>query len=176
MIVGRLHRAFDRAANAIAFAAASVAALILIAMMVLIIVEIVLRNLFLQSTHITEEFVAYGLASLIFLAFAYALKQGALIRVDIVITRLPQKARVALEFVVILVTLAVVVFLAVFIFQTFLRHAGSGAVSWSPAQVPLWAPQLVVFVGVAIFCLQLVAYLLRLIVTGRVVTTDVDLE
>lgn len=176
MTAGQLYRAFDRTANAIAFAAASLAALILIGMVVLIIVEIVLRNLFLQSTHITEEFVAYGLASLIFLAFAYALRQGALIRVDIVITRLPHRARVTLEVILVLVTLAVVVFLETFIFQTFLRHWNSGSVSWSTAQVPLWAPQLIVFVGIAIFCLQLVAYLLRLFATGRVVTTDVDLE
>lgn len=162
----RLHAVLDAVVERLALAAAAIAALVLMAMAGLIVVEIVLRSAFATSTHITEEFVAYGMASVVFLAFAHALREGAIIRVDLVIVRLPPRVRTLTEIVTVVVALATMLFLARFVWASFARYWRTGAISWSSAEVPLWIPQLVVFVGIAIFCLQLVAYLLRLLSGG----------
>lgn len=172
----KVHRVLEGAVERLALAAAAFAALILMAMVGLIVVEIVLRSAFATSTHVTEEFVAYGMASVVFLAFAHALRAGALIRVDLVIVRLPHRVRIATEIATVITALATVLFLARFVWASFARYWRTGAVSWSSAEVPLWIPQLVVFVGIAIFGLQLVVYLLRLLTGGAPLQDKASVE
>jgi TRAP-type C4-dicarboxylate transport system permease small subunit len=176
MTFSAANRFFQKIVTAIGRAAAFVAALILAGMTALIIFEIFIRTVFSTSTHITEEFVAYGLASLIFLTFAYALEQGALIRVDLIIVRLPHRVRFVTELITILVTFAVVVFVTKYIWNAFARYWKTGAISWSPAEVPLWIPQIIVIIGIVLFCLQLIAYFLRLATGGPLLSDEERFE
>lgn len=81
----------------IALLASWVACLFMAGMVGLILTEIVLRSFFATSTHIVEEYVGYGLMTMIFLALAHALHTGAVIRVDILLSTLGPTPRRLLE-------------------------------------------------------------------------------
>jgi len=159
----RLIRAVDR----LSYAAGVVSAILLIGMVLHILLEIVLRSFFSSSTFVLDEFVGYGVAAMTFLSLGYALNEGALIRVNIVLARTAGRSRIALEIFSVAVTLAMTVFIAVYFWRSFTRNWNRGAVSESIAEVPLWIPEGLVLAGMILFAIQLAAYLLRLIAGDR---------
>jgi TRAP-type C4-dicarboxylate transport system permease small subunit len=175
-MIGRTLALLDAITSGLAWLANLVAALVLVGMTALILTEIALRNLFLLSTHMTEEFVAYGLMAVVLLAAASALREGGLIRVDLVVDRLNPRARRWLEMVHAAVALAAILFLFRHAGATFQRRWRTGTVSWSPAEVPLWIPQGIALVGLAIFALALAVYLLRLMAGGPVLAPSQRIE
>jgi TRAP-type C4-dicarboxylate transport system permease small subunit len=160
---------FQNVVAAISRYAAYVSIIVMIAMVVHIMVEIILRSFFATSTHVAEEFVGYGLAAVIYLALGHSLNQGGLIRVDLVLIRLPTRVRRLVEIVIILASFAAMLFVAYFVGRSVLRHYERGTVSWTIAEVPFWIPEGIVFLGIVLFQLQLVAYLLRILAGGAIV-------
>jgi TRAP-type C4-dicarboxylate transport system permease small subunit len=98
-----------------------------------------------------------------FLALGYALEEGALIRVQLLLTRSPPPARRGLEILAAGLTLALSLFLIAHFWRSVSRNWSRGAVSQSIAEVPLWLPEGLVLLGLVLFALQLLAYLLRLL-------------
>ena len=88
---------FQRAVCGASRLAAQLSAVLLVAMVCHIIVEIVLRSFFATSTFVLDEVVGYGVAAMTFLSLGYALEQGAMIRVNVLITRVGGMPRRALE-------------------------------------------------------------------------------
>jgi len=148
-------------------AAGVLSAVLLIGMVLHILLEIVLRSFFSTSTFVLDEFVGYGVAAMTFLSLGYALNEGALIRVNILLTRTAGRSRIALEVFSVVMTLAITVFIAGYFWRSVARNWTRGAVSESIAEVPLWIPEGLVFAGVVLFAVQLAAYLLRLIAGDR---------
>lgn len=138
-------------------------AAILILMVVHILFEIVLRSFFASSTFVLDEFVGYGVAAMTFLALGYALEDGALIRVQILLTRSPRPVRRGLEILCSALTLGMSLFLIAYFWKSVSRNWSRGAVSQSIAEVPLWIPEGLVLLGLVLFTLQLSARLLRLL-------------
>lgn len=168
-------RVVDRLIRAVAWlshAAGVVSAVLLIGMVLHILVEIVLRSFFSTSTFVLDEFVGYGVAAMTFLSLGYALNEGALIRVNIVLGRTVGRRRIALEIFSIAVTLAITVFIAGYFWRSVARNWTRGAVSESIAEFPLWIPEGLVLAGVALFAIQLAAYLLRLVAGDRRIIGD----
>jgi TRAP-type C4-dicarboxylate transport system permease small subunit len=155
--------AFQRAVAGISRAAAVVSAGLLVLMVLHILLEIVLRSVFAGSTFVLDEFVGYGVAAMTFLSLGYALEQGALIRVQLLLTRSAPPARRGLEIVAAGLTLALSLFLIAYFWKSVSRNWSRGAVSQSIAEVPLWLPEGLVLLGLALFALQLLAYLVRLL-------------
>jgi TRAP-type C4-dicarboxylate transport system permease small subunit len=156
-------RAFQNAVFGISRGAAVVSAALLVLMVLHILLEIVLRSFFASSTFVLDEFVGYGVAAMTFLSLSYALEEGALIRVQLLLTRSPPPARRGLEIVGAGLTLAVSLFLIAHFWSSVSRNWSRGAVSQSIAEVPLWLPEGLVLLGLALFALQLLAYLVRLL-------------
>jgi TRAP-type C4-dicarboxylate transport system permease small subunit len=152
---------FQATVFAISRMAAAVACLTLLYMVGHILYEIVLRYAFASSTFVLDEFVGYAVAATTFMALGYSLEHGSLIRVNLVIGRTSGRARRALEAISAIGALAVVSLLAWFFWLRVIRHWTRGTVSSSIAQVPMWIPEGAVLLGLAVFWLQLVAYLLR---------------
>jgi TRAP-type C4-dicarboxylate transport system permease small subunit len=139
-------------------------AIILVIMTVHILVEIILRGFFYTSTYVLDEFVGYGIAAMTFLTLGFALEEGSLIRVNLLLIKLRGPARRRIEIFCVLLTLTIMLFLAKYFWSTvFFRDLNRGAVSESIAQVPMWIPEGLVFLGLIVFIIQLAAYLLRLI-------------
>ncbi len=144
-------------------AAGLVAAIALVMMVLHVLVEIVLRSAFATSTFVLEEFLGYGIASVTSLSLGLALGEGALIRVNLLQTRLSAAARRWTEVFATVVAIAADVFLVWFIFFKTLRDFSRGTVSATIAQVPVWIWEAVVFAGLIVFGFQLLARLLVLV-------------
>ena len=167
---------FQNVVAAISRYAAYIAVAVMSAMVVHIMVEIVLRSFFATSTHVAEEFVGYGLAAVVYLALAHSLNQGGLIRVDLVFSRLPTRVRRLSEITIILVAFAAMLFVTYFVGRSVLKHYERGTVSWTIAEVPFWIPEGIVLLGIGLFLLQLVAYLLRMLAGGDIVDDKEPLQ
>ncbi len=161
--------AIQRAVFAVSRLAAWLSGLILIAMVVHILVEIVLRSFFDTSTYVLDEFIGYGVAAMTFLTLAYALEEGSLIRVNIVLSRTRGRARRGLEILCAGSTLVLACYLGWYVFRNWKRDWDRGAVSPSIAEVPMWIPEGLVLVGFVLFVLQLAAYLVRLVAGGPMI-------
>ncbi len=161
--------AIDRIAGYVALAAAWSAVLIMASFACLILIEVVLRSFLGRSTHILEEYVGYGLGTMIFLALGHALRQGALVRVDLVLGALGPAARRAFEMAACVATLAVMSFVMRYFALAVWRNFRNGTISMTPAATPIWVPEGLVLLGMALFALQLVVYLLRLCAGGPLI-------
>lgn len=167
--MGRIVGAIDRLAAALAVAGAWAGALVLAGITILILVEVVLRSFFGRSTQILEEYVGYGLGAMIFLGLGQALRQGALVRVDLLLGTLGRTARRVFEILVCLVTLPVMLFLMNYFLISVQRNYRQGTISMTWAATPIWIPEAIVLVGMAIFTLQVAVYALRLVAGGPLV-------
>lgn len=157
--------------------AAYLAAIIMIAMVGHVMLEIVLRGFFSTSTFVLDEFVGYGVAAVTFLALGYALEEGSLIRVSVLLGRIGRGwVRRIIELFCILSTLTMTVFIAWYFWKSIVRNWQRGAVSETIAQVPLWLPESLVFIGLVVFALQLLAYGLRILTGGKPIGEDVSSE
>jgi len=96
----------DRLVSSVSRMAAYVAAMVMAGMTLVVLLEIVVRTFFATTTAVAEELVGFGLASLVFLALAHTMDRGALIRVDLLLIRLPDGARRVVELLCIVTSLA----------------------------------------------------------------------
>ncbi|MBY8978283.1 TRAP transporter small permease [Rhodobacteraceae bacterium NNCM2] len=167
---------FYRAAAAVSLLCAWLAALIMAGMTLHILTEIVLRSFFDGSTHLVEEYVGYGLMTMVFLGLGHSLESGSLIRVDLVLDRLGARSRRGVELVICTAALVVAGFIGRYIWISMARKFAAGTVSMTTAATPMWIPEAVVLIGLAVFGLQLLAYALRLLAGGEILDEKASFE
>jgi TRAP-type C4-dicarboxylate transport system permease small subunit len=97
------------------------------------------------------------------LGAGYALRAGAQIRVNILITGVPDAVGRIIDLAATLVSIAIIAYLSYALFQltwlSWIRDSKSAQAS----ELPLWIPQLALAVGAAILTLQLTGRALRLL-------------
>lgn len=167
---------FYRAAAAVSLICAWLAVLIMVGMTLHILTEIILRSFFDGSTHLLEEYVGYGLMTMIFLGLGHALESGSLIRVDLVLDRLGARLRRGVELAVCVAALSVAGFIGRYIWISMTRKFAAGTVSMTTAATPMWIPEAIVLSGLAVFALQLLAYALRLLSGGDIIDEKASFE
>lgn len=147
-------------------AAAAVAGLCLVLMTLLILAQVVGRwfDILVPST---EDFSGFLLAAASFLALPYALREGAHIRVTLVISRLGAKARRAVEAAVLLLALPLMAYIAwalgFMVYESWqFQELTQGYVA-----VPLWIPQLPVALGAVLMVIALADEAMTLIRQGH---------
>lgn len=146
---------------------AILAALVIASMFALILYEIVLRSLFSSSTYILDEMVGYGVAASTFLGLGYALDRGSLIRVNLIIAIIKDnKLRRLLEMACVLLVSVINILVLHGFWKSITRNIQRGSVSETVAEIPLWIPESVLFVGLGIFTIQIITYGL-VILTNR---------
>ena len=74
------------------------------------VLEIILREVFGISTKVHVEFVGYALASMTFLSLGQTMREGALVRVNVIFSFLPQPIRRFLDAFCVMSTAAVIAF------------------------------------------------------------------
>lgn len=161
--------AFSRAVRMVTNAGACFSAIMVVYMVVHIIVEITARYFFSTSTFVLDEFVGYALAGVIFPSLGYAMESGSMIRVNLFLPHFPPAVRRFLEFVGVLCTFLIMLVAAWVFWLSVVRNWSRGARSETMAAVPLWIPESIAALGISIFCLQLFAYLLRIMLGGALV-------
>ncbi|XKH61504.1 TRAP transporter small permease [Halomonas sediminis] len=116
-----------------------------------------------------SEIAGYLLVGATFLALAYTFVHQAHIRMTLVITRLPSAVRAWFEVLCLVIALALCVLLTYGLIDLTRVSLVYGDVSSGFLSIPLWIPQTVLVVGVALLALALLEALLM---TLRIALTD----
>lgn len=141
--------------------AAAVSAAAMAAIVGLIAWEVVLRTALGTSTLVADEYSAYLYVLLVFLGLGYTLRADGHIRVKVLLGRLGTRGRRAMEAAALLLALALCAFALRYSVAMVQDVRSLGMVSETPAQTPMWLPQLAVPVGLGLFFLQILAQLAR---------------
>jgi C4-dicarboxylate transporter, DctQ subunit len=160
-IADPLGRALD-AIDALSMAGAWAAVFCILAILGLIVGEVAARNLFNYSIHFAWEFSAYFMGATFMLGAGYALRAGAQIRVNLLITGAPAPLARIVDLGATLLSAAVALYLSYALFLLTWLSWERSSKSAQASELPLWIPQLALAIGAAIFTLQLVTRLLRL--------------
>ena len=152
--------------DAIYFAGGLLAALCLIAILVLIVIQMVARwtgEVFAGA----PDYAGYAMAAASFLAFAHALNRGAHIRVSLLLTSVPPRARRYVEIWCFAIGTALgwyfVYYAARFVYWSWQFND----ISQGTDATPLWIPQMAMLVGAFIFALALTDHLVALFTDGK---------
>ncbi len=135
-------------------------------MTLLILAEILLRTFFDKSTLIASEYSGYTLAAMIYLGLGFSFRQGAHIRITFLRERLKGWALHLLEVGCTAIGAILCVLSTVFLLEMVQTSYHRGATAYTVAETPLWVPQAIILVGLAIMTLQVLAYLLFLLLRG----------
>ena len=144
--------------------AAIIAGILLVLMTGLIIVEIGMR-FFSLSTFMTDVLVGYGVAAITFLAMAWALEKGTMIRVTVLTRRIPEPSRPWAEGFALVAAIGTFLFLLFYQWFILSRDFVRGTTTQHMLPIPLWIPDTIFFVGLVLLTLQFVVRLLLLLTT-----------
>jgi len=159
-------RVLARVSSGLNSAAAAVAAVVLTLMTLLILVEIVLR-FFSLSTFMADTLVGYGVAATTFLAVAWALEHGAMIRVSVLTNRFGPRLKWVSETFSLLCAEAILLFLAYYQWHTVAKLWSRGTLGQHYIKIPLWIPESFFLIGLALLALQVLVRLLRMFAVGH---------
>ena len=124
------------------------------AMMVLVVVDVGLRTFAGMSLLLTEEVSGYLLVLVAYLAFAEALKQGRHVRVDLLITFLPDRLRARLDLILSLLGLTAMIVVTwrsiIMVYRSYIRDVRIPGILLTP----VYLPQIIMVVGVLALVLQ----------------------
>lgn len=129
--------------------------------MILVVIGVVGRAVFNLSLPFAIEFSEYLIPMACYWGAAYTLSESGHVNADVLIHQLPEKVRERLLYVGYLLGLP---YLGVLTFQLYKVTAASykgDYVSMYPLQTPLWYPQLLVWIGLVLFDLQLVFEIIK---------------
>lgn len=134
---------------------------LLLAAAFLVAVDVTIRKLFRLSVGGADELSGYAFAVGVAWAFPFALLRRANVRIDALYQHLPARLAATLDLVALI---ALAVFVTVLTRYAWEVVAGSwtlGALSNSQLKVPLWIPQGLWFIGLALFFATTLALALR---------------
>jgi TRAP-type C4-dicarboxylate transport system permease small subunit len=143
--------------------AAYVSCAICVYMLGHIILEIFIRTTFGTSTFCMDEFVGYAVGTMTFLAMGYSLENGGLIRVNIILKQLDGMARRIVEVFCAVMTLLSMGMVIWYFWVSTISHYVRGITTATYMDVPSWIPEGLFLLGMMIFWIQLLSYLIRVI-------------
>lgn len=148
-------------ADKLSEAAGYISAIFMILIVILINTEIIVRSFFDSSTYIADEYSSYFLVAVVLLGLAYALKEEAHIRVEVIRGRLPEKGKQIFDICGTLAGLALTLFITYHATQMVWDSYSLEITADSISETPLFIPQLMIPIGLLLFALQLIATLIR---------------
>lgn len=157
-MIARLCKISDRLCDG----AGALAALYLAVLAILSLSEIISRNVFAYSIPFAVEYAGYLVILVLLTGLGWALKDGAHIRVSLIVERLPGTWRRRVDMAAAIVALAVSSFFAYALWAFALTTAARGTLSYFPSQTPLAIPQLLMTVGPTTLAFACAAHVLRL--------------
>ncbi|GHE21624.1 TRAP transporter small permease subunit [Halomonas urumqiensis] len=136
----------------------------------LITFEVIARKLFSFSLQGVDEIGGYVLAIGVSFSFAYALLHRAHTRVDVLMMRLPASLQAPLNGLAMLLLSGFSLFMLWRAIETLHETLEFGSLASTPLQTPLWIPQGLWVIGLAVFAMLTTLMALRalsLLATGR---------
>lgn len=126
-------------------------------------IEIVSRKLFNHSFQGVDELGGYALAISGSIGFGYAAVTCAHTRIDLVLAKLPLIARSILHLIATIIIMFVASGMFWYGLRSLLQSIKYGAISTTPLQIPLWIPQIIWVVGLALFAVVTLVTVLRVL-------------
>lgn len=145
----------------IADTAGAMAGVVVFVMGMVVGLAAILRYAFNFIILSVDEFSAYGLIFIVFLASGYVLKQGGHININIVSNRLPTKPRLGLQSITCLFGLYVAAEYSRFAWNYFLDSVRLHRISISVAAFPLGIIHSFVWIGWLILAMVLIIYTIK---------------
>ena len=147
--------------NKLSLWGAYLASLLLISLVLLILTEIFIRYFFDMSTMIADEYSGYLYLAAIFLGLAYTFNEDAHIRINILTSKMSKKSNRFIDVFAGLITIFILVFALyrtiLFTYDSYDMQMVSEAVS----ETPLYLTQLVMPLGISLFILAVLAFVLK---------------
>jgi TRAP-type C4-dicarboxylate transport system permease small subunit len=136
-------------------------------MMMLVVVEVFMRYVLHQPLMIADEFSAYMLVALSYLGTAYTWRQGGHVRVTVLVSRLAPRAAGWIRFIGLILVLIFMIELDRVSYKmiTYALQINLRSSTW--LMVPLFWPQLTVFIGFVLLTLLLVVDIVRTFIKIR---------
>ena len=124
--------------------------------------EIVSRYAFNRPTGFMDEILIYGNMGVIFLALAYAWRLGSHINVDIIPSKLRGRAQSRLRLGTLAISFIILVLLtsSVWRYQVYMFKLG-WRLEATTLETPLWYSNSVICLAFALFCLEMLASLVK---------------
>ena len=149
------------AIDGLSYGAALASSFFMVVIVGLILVEILLRGVFNTSTLVADEYSAYFYTALVMLGLGHTLRQGGHIRITLLSARLGRGAARLLDLTALAVALALCSFAlyhsVLMVYDGYVLKMNADSIS----ETPIWIPQTLVPLGLALFDLQLAAEFLR---------------
>lgn len=156
-----MQRFVSESARKLSNGGAFIASVLLILLVVLILVEIVLRFFFNTSTMRADEYSGYLYLALVCFGFGYTFMRDGHIRITFLTSKVSSKTSSMIDIFAGIVTLCVLTFA---FYRTLLLALDSFAtqvVSEGVSATPLYIPQMVLPLGLLLFMVAMVAYIVR---------------
>ena len=163
--------ALDRTLNRLYLLCGIIAAGAIVMIAVLVAASILSRLAGVYVGGLTEG-AGYAMAAAGTFGLAYTFGAGGHIRVDLVLIALPEKPRAAVELLSLLVTTAIVAFLAFYMVRMVSISWKFGDLSDGSDELPVWIPQFPAAIGFTIFAVALLHHLIRYVITRQVTWTS----
>jgi len=137
------------------------AAIVVLALIGLITAELVLVHLFQRSLLFVDDLAGQLVAVFAFLGIAYCLREGALIRVEVLYNRLNTIWRPIVDIVFSLASLLFAGIIEQHLIRLVLSSHRYGVRTLSALEMPLWIPQLALPIGGGVLILAILAEIVR---------------
>ena len=124
-------------------------------MMMLVVVEVFMRYVLHQPLMVADEFSAYMLVALSYLGMAYTWRQGGHVRVTVLVSRLPSRASSWIRLMGLILVLIFMIELDRVGYKMIVYALKINLRSSTWLMVPLFWPQLTVFIGFVLLTLLL---------------------
>lgn len=154
-------KTFYKLIDKLSFWGAYLSSLLLVSLVFLVLIEIFIRYFFDMSTMIADEYSGYIYLASIFLGLAYTFNEDAHIRINILTSRMGKKSNKIIDVIVGLITIVVLTFTLyrtiLFTYDSYEMEMVSEAVS----ETPLYLTQLVMPLGLTLFILSVLVFVLK---------------
>jgi TRAP-type C4-dicarboxylate transport system permease small subunit len=129
---------------------------------VIVFINVAVRHLSIPiSLLFAEEYSAYLVIAITFLSAAYALRQGAHIKVTLLTDMLPERIKKWWDVFAASICLLIVVLLLYYGTKFFLAALFSGQRSDTIMATPLWIPRLLLVPGYLLLALEMMVYIMK---------------
>ncbi|QKE29181.1 TRAP transporter, small permease subunit [Arcobacter acticola] len=147
--------------NKLSLWGAYLSSILLVSLVLLILTEIFIRYFFNTSTLIADEYSGYLFLASVFLGLSYTFKENAHIRINILTSRMSEKSNKFIDIFAGSITIVVLLFALyrtiLFTFDSYEMEMLSESVS----QTPLYLTQLVMPLGLSLFILSVLIFVIK---------------
>ena len=147
--------------NKLSLWGAYLSSILLVSLVLLILTEIFIRYFFNMSTLIADEYSGYLFLASVFLGLSYTFKENAHIRINILTSRMSEKSNKFIDIFAGSITIVVLLFALyrtiLFTFDSYEMEMLSESVS----QTPLYLTQLVMPLGLSLFILSVLIFVIK---------------